>query len=524
MSTIFYLPSTGAPDITPDFDAVWHKTSEADRLEMVRTKISSAFAIKTCSEDVATGPYEVLNRQYVSNPIGAHDFTGCGLRIQVRCMEDNAKADFKLSGIVKVVSGDGNTLRGYWLYWPMINEFDDVLTNRGIWITTLSAPFSSQNGDRIVVEIGTRASNTKTTLYTATQDFGDASGTNLPINEIETAQYNPWISFTHDIPEATGDEFVYAGNIPLSAIPDTPKGLLSMVYGGNIPLSPMPSYTSILDRIYAGAMPLAVLPDAPKAPLEKSYAGAVALALVPNSAYGLAIQYVYAGDVAIGILPSYASILDRIYNGDIALVILPDSPIAPLSKSYAGDIGLALIPNSIYELISGAGEFVYAGDIPLIALPSHALIMDRVYQGAVTLGILPDFPKAFLEKSYSGDLSMLVLPDFPKAILEKAYAGDISFILVPNSLYSLEEISEFLYAGNIPVSLLPYYSSMLEKAYEGDIAVLLTPSSLCLLEMQVDVSLRAKRPGMIYTKKPSSFYSKDPRFATTKFTRKGYRK
>lgn len=504
MATRFYLPSTGAAEVSPPYSGdggmfEWNKTSEADRLKMVRTKISSAFAIKTCSEDVAT-TYNVLNRQYVSAPIGAHDFTGCTFRIQVRCMEDNAKADFRLQACdLRIVSNDGQTVRHLLSsYQVTFLEFDDdVLENRMI-SGTVFADKSSQNGDRLVLEIGINATNTKTNLYTATMDFGDASGTDLPENKTETAQYNPWIEFSHDIPEAAGDEFVYAGDVPLTVLPSTPKGLMSMVYGGDILMATMPSYTSILDKIYAGAVPLTVLPDAPKAPLEKSYAGILGLALVPNSTYGLAVQYVYGGDLAVGILPSYASILDRvysgdiplialpgyssildrIYSGDIALVVLPNAPVAPLSKSYGGDVGLALIPNSIYELISGAGEFIYAGDIPLMALPSHALIMDRIYQGAVGLGILPDFPKAFLEKSYFGNLPLLVLPDFPKAILEKAYEGDINFILIPNSLYSLEEISEFLYAGDIPVSLLPDYSSALEKAYSGDINIAAILASL----------------------------------------------
>lgn len=232
-------------------------------------------------------------------------------------------------------------------------------------------------------------------------------------------------------------EFVYAGDVPLTVLPDEPKGMLSKSYAGDIPLSALPSYVSILDRIYAGDIPLAVLSDAPVAPLEKSY------------------------------------------GGDIPLSAMPDFPKAILEKSYAGAVALALVPNSTYGLF-GANEFVYAGDIPLTALPSYSSILDRVYQGAIPL------------------------------------------VLTPNSIYSLVEIlQEFVYGGDISLFILPGYSSMLEKTYEGDIPVLLTPSSLCLLEEQVDVFLRAKRPGMIYTRKPSSFYSKTPRSATTKSMRKG---
>lgn len=252
---------------------------------------------------------------------------------------------------------------------------------------------------------------------------------------------NPIFGFTPDqnidtsIEEA--QEFIYAGDIPVIVLPDEPKALLSKSYLGDVPLSALPSYASILDRVYAGTIPLAVLSDAPVAPLEKSY------------------------------------------GGEILLTMLPDFPKAILEKSYAGAIAFALVPNSTYGLF-GANEFIYAGDIPLTALPSYVSVVDRVYQGAIPLA------------------------------------------LMPNSIYSLEEIlQEFVYGGDIPLFVLSGYSSMLEKTYKGDVAVVLAPSSLCLLEEQVGVFLRAKRPGMIYTRKPSSFYSKTPRSATTKSMRKG---
>lgn len=329
-----------------------------------------------------------------------------------------------------------------------------------------------------------------------------------------------WAEF--EVPDAAGNEFVYAGNIPLTAIPATPKGLLGMVYAGNIPFSALPSYTSILDRVYAGAVSVGILPDAPISPLSKSYTGAVALAIAPNSTYGLEFQYVYAGDLAMGIVPSYASILDRIYagsvpmsltpsstrildriySGDILLVALPDFPVASLEKGYlgaipmsvlpsyssildrvyAGAVSLVLVPNSIYELIS-AGEFVYAGDIPLVALPSYTSILNRVYQGAVTLDILPVFPKA---------------------LLEKAYAGAVILVLTPDSAYLLESpVAEFIYAGDIPVSLLSGYSSMLEKAYAGDIGCFFMLGAISEgMKMATGIQISKEEPGLLLIGKP----------------------
>lgn len=201
MATRYYLPSTGAADVSPAFSGDWDKTSEADRLKMVTTKISSAFATKTCSENSSSDPYKILNRQYVSDPIGVHDFTGCTWKGQVRCMEDAAKMDALLWFYdLRIVSNDGQTIRHELTAQKYSNtEFDNKeLVNRRISQITVSAG-SSQNGDRIVADVGVYTTNTKTDLYTATMDFGDNSGTDLPENETETTQYNPWIEFSHNI-------------------------------------------------------------------------------------------------------------------------------------------------------------------------------------------------------------------------------------------------------------------------------------------------------------------------------------
>lgn len=199
MATRYYLPSTGVADVNPAFKSSWNKTSEADRLKMVMTKISSSFATKTCSENSGASPYYVLNRQYVSDPIGAHDFTGCTYKFYSRCLEDNAKADFLIYIWTRVFSNDGLTLRFNANYGVGSTEFDDdnLINRAASWSYTGSS--SSQNGDRLVTEIGIKSENTKSNLYTATMDFGDASGTDLPENETETTQYNPWIEFSHDI-------------------------------------------------------------------------------------------------------------------------------------------------------------------------------------------------------------------------------------------------------------------------------------------------------------------------------------
>lgn len=198
MATRFYLPSTGVAPVSPAFDSLFEKTAEADRITMVTTKISSGFATKTCTENVSTDPYDVLNRQYVSEPIGAHDWTDPIFQVQIRCLESSGQANFQLQISFRVFSYDGTTERLDLGSQSISNEFDNRdLENRGLPRSVVWEP-SSLNGDRIVIDIGIRAWNTKTDIYTATMDFGDNSGTDLPEDDTEQTQYNPWVEVDED--------------------------------------------------------------------------------------------------------------------------------------------------------------------------------------------------------------------------------------------------------------------------------------------------------------------------------------
>lgn len=335
-------------------------------------------------------------------------------------------------------------------------------------------------GSTTGLSISIGSTGVKTVEVTGAQQ--SASGTDriyIVLIFQQTSHANGVFGFTPDqdidtpIEEAT--EFVYDGDIPMSLVPATPKGIMDIIYGGAIPLS--------------------ALPDFPEAILEKSYAGAIGLALLPDSTYGLFVEYVYAGDIAMTILPSYASILDRVYagamalsalpsytsimemlySGDIPLSIIPDFPVAPLEKSYAGAIGLILTPNSLYEL--SANEFVYSGDIALVLLPSYTSLVDAVYAGAIPVSLTPGY-SSILDRVYAGNLPLSALPSYISA-LEKFYNGAIVLVLTPESAYMLESpVTEHVYAGNIPLSLLSGYLSVLEMPYAGDLGLVFMPTSL----------------------------------------------
>ena len=201
MPTRIYLPSTGAAEITPAFSADWEKTTGATRIKCVVTKITSSAASITSSENVSTSPYDVLTRQYVSDPLKAQTISGT-VKGQIRCQEANADADYCAAMLIRVVSGDGTVERGVLLsYFPasLASEYATAaLTNRSFPPSTALSPVVAQAGDRLVIEVGTRSFNVHTTSRNATHSFGDISGTDLPEDETTTTASNAWVEFSQD--------------------------------------------------------------------------------------------------------------------------------------------------------------------------------------------------------------------------------------------------------------------------------------------------------------------------------------
>ena len=200
--TRFYLPSMGAAAVSPAFSGDWERNADADRLKCVTLKTASTMISKTSSEAVTTSPYDVLTRQYVSDPIKAQTISGT-VKGQIRTKESAAAADFMRAIVIKVVSGDGGTVRGTLLSHfpsPLSSEYNSMsLYNRYFPPSTALGSVDAQEGDRIVIEVGTRAFNILSTSYTATHNFGDNSDTDLPEDESTVAAYNPWIEFSQNI-------------------------------------------------------------------------------------------------------------------------------------------------------------------------------------------------------------------------------------------------------------------------------------------------------------------------------------
>jgi|GEM_PF-5488312 len=210
--TRFYFPDTTTASVSPAFTTSWTETSQADFRRMVTSRVNSPMTNKTITALPSSVPEYILSRQYISDPIAGGSIAGT-VKGQFRCSEFPASLDATLAVLIKVVSHNGDTLRGTLLALSASDEkssppeFSISLENRRLMDVTENTsltltPVVAQPQDRIVVELGVReASNIIT--RTASINFGDNSSTDLGENENENAANNPWIEFSPAIVPAT---------------------------------------------------------------------------------------------------------------------------------------------------------------------------------------------------------------------------------------------------------------------------------------------------------------------------------
>jgi hypothetical protein len=196
MATRFYLVQTGVAAISPAFDAGWGQTGQADRLRLVLqsdSKAATTLTDKTVTIPITT-TQNILNRQFVSEPLTVPTTISGTISAVVRCLESALTANGFLQIVARVVSFDGITVRGTLFSGATDLEFDATATTRinfGGAVTTVNA----LQGDRVVVEIGVAAA-APTAATTATQRFGNSATTDFALTSALTTDLNPWVEFS----------------------------------------------------------------------------------------------------------------------------------------------------------------------------------------------------------------------------------------------------------------------------------------------------------------------------------------
>lgn len=210
MATRFYLPrwdGRAAPATVP-FGGQWERTTNAFRLLAATTKGATAPLSTTggqFTKDGATAGYDVLQAQFVSEPLAAQTISGSFSAV-VRAGESATAADATLQVVIRVVSGDGVTQRGvlYGGHAAALNatvgaigqEMATAAQTRIFPAGTALTSVAAEAGDRLVIEVGARHHGTNTAVNSFIQ-LGDAAATaDHTLAAGATTSLCPWVELS----------------------------------------------------------------------------------------------------------------------------------------------------------------------------------------------------------------------------------------------------------------------------------------------------------------------------------------
>lgn len=209
MATIFYF-SVGAAEVSPPIPLFWgHVEGSPVRVRLTTSPVDAdAMVTKAITFDSADHGVDMnaLFIQGVSAPIlrrgwalvGA-DFTG-----QFQCLEAHAANNLFLQTNIYLVSEDGQTVRHLLAQNSSSTEASTTLTNRSILSAGTNSLTMSQEGDRLVIEVGlggTPGGGGGVQGHNGSIRYGDnATSGDLLVNETETGTtYRPWVSYTENL-------------------------------------------------------------------------------------------------------------------------------------------------------------------------------------------------------------------------------------------------------------------------------------------------------------------------------------
>jgi len=199
MATRLYLQSGETPPITPAYGSNWDNTTTAIRSTADTTKQSTTMTTISKDGDGDAADTDHLYLQFTGPALAAQTLAAQSVKLQMRLMEENARANQYMALEVRVHQSDGSLRGTLFSLTRDTTELATSLTNRGMSGTT--SELEVYDGDYPVVEIGTGgdpATGAGGNSHDGDLRYGDASASDLPENDTSTDDYNPWVEFAGD--------------------------------------------------------------------------------------------------------------------------------------------------------------------------------------------------------------------------------------------------------------------------------------------------------------------------------------
>src|SRR4030042_547276 len=205
MATRFYLPISGSPPLASlAVNTNWELITSLVRLPCFTTKQNTA--LTQASATWAAGiTQQWCWRQWQSDILKyADDWTTADtVSMVIKVAESAAQVDSHLAYVIRVVSGDGSVIRGViGLYHDTSTEYPTSLaaiaTRIHNALTTGATNFSSQVGDRIIIEIGHHG--VTPSLALVYHNYGDPSATaDYALTAGLTTDLCPWVQLSRTL-------------------------------------------------------------------------------------------------------------------------------------------------------------------------------------------------------------------------------------------------------------------------------------------------------------------------------------
>jgi PAS domain-containing protein len=201
MSTRFYYPSSWTAVGSTAYTAIWSQQTGVLRRQLWRGKFNATYACHSISELTTTASaYNYIARQYISEPISGSQFINGYVRGVMPARSSSASQAAKAALRVFIVDS-AMAVRGT-LYTSansgVGNAFNTALRNIYMPSSSAVTSLTTQNGDRLVVEMGFYPANVTSTAYYTQLWFGTPSS-DCNYNETDTASYAPWIELNSNI-------------------------------------------------------------------------------------------------------------------------------------------------------------------------------------------------------------------------------------------------------------------------------------------------------------------------------------
>lgn len=206
MATRIYLPSSGtAPLGSLAVDSQWELSGSLVRLPCNVSKSNTSLTQKYGQwESTTTQQWVWAQFQSPQMNAGYSWTTSETVSMVIKVAEAVAQVDSHLCYVIRVVSGDGATIRGtVGAYLATSTEYPTSLGAIATRIhdarTDGASNFSSLTGDRLIIEIGHHG--VSPALNLAYHNYGDPVGTDdYPLTAGETTDLCPWVEFSGTLP------------------------------------------------------------------------------------------------------------------------------------------------------------------------------------------------------------------------------------------------------------------------------------------------------------------------------------